>query len=236
MVEMAPLISLENVCRNFDDGAITALRDISLSIFPGDVTVMLGPSGSGKSTLIHIMGGFDGVFQRQRRVARPAGNERQSLDELRRNQIGFVFQEFHLLPTLTASENVEMALAAHGLSSAAQKRRAAELLDQVGLSARMKHFPFALSGGERQRVAIARSIANRPLLLLADEPTGNLDSENAAKIADLLLDIHRVHNTALVIVTHDSALAERGQRRHPYQRRPDRRRNVMLMDRNGGSA
>lgn len=213
MAEPIPLIRLENVSRLFDDGAITALHDINLSIFAGEFTVVLGPSGSGKSSLIHIMGGFDtcssgDVYWKGQPIL-----DQKSWTALRRSQIGFVFQEFHLLPTLTAMENVEIALSGHGLSSFAQRRRAAELLDQVGLGARMNHLPYALSGGERQRVAIARSIANRPTLLLADEPTGSLDSDNAKVVADLLLDIQRNQETTLVMVTHDSALGARGQRR-----------------------
>jgi putative ABC transport system ATP-binding protein len=204
---------LQNVSRIFDDGAITALRNINLSIFPGEFTVLLGPSGSGKSTLIHIMGGFDACTSGSVCWKGRPVTDSKSWTALRRSEIGFVFQEFHLLPTLTATENVELALAAHGLSTAAQRRRAADLLEQVGLGARMKHLPHALSGGERQRVAIARSIANRPTLLLADEPTGNLDSESAGVVTDLLLDIHRTQKTTLVVVTHESALAGRGERR-----------------------
>jgi putative ABC transport system ATP-binding protein len=132
--------------------------------------------------------------------------------KLRASQIGIVFQEFHLLPTLTAMENVELALT-DGRSSRDRQRRAAELLARVGLEARMRHLPAALSGGERQRVAIARSLANTPSLLLADEPTGNLDTANAASIMDLLLEIQQTHGTALVLATHDESLAMRCRRR-----------------------
>jgi ABC-type lipoprotein export system ATPase subunit len=213
MVEANPLVRLENVSRVFDDGAVTALRDINLSVAPGEFTVIVGPSGSGKSSLIHIMGGFDTpsagtVYWKGSPVL-----DQRSWTKLRRKEIGFIFQEFHLLPTLTALENVDMALSGQGLSSLVRMRRATELLEQVGLGPRMTHLPHALSGGERQRVAIARSIANRPILLLADEPTGNLDSDNAGMVADLLLDIHKKQQTALVMVTHDEALAVRGERR-----------------------
>jgi ABC-type lipoprotein export system ATPase subunit len=213
MADAIPLVRLENVSRIFDDGAVVALREINLSFDPGEFTVIVGPSGSGKSSLIHIMGGFDTastgtVYWK----GGPVLNKR-AWTKLRRNEIGFIFQEFHLLPTLTALENVDMALSGQGLSSMVRTRRATELLEQVGLGARMKHLPHALSGGERQRVAIARSIANRPILLLADEPTGNLDSENARMVADLLLDTHKKQQTALVMVTHDDALAARSQRR-----------------------
>jgi ABC-type lipoprotein export system ATPase subunit len=212
MDQTAPLVRLENVSRIFDDGAVTALRDINLSISAGEFAVVIGPSGSGKSSLIHIMGGFDtsssgSVYWN----GEPVLNQ-TSWTNLRRSQIGFIFQEFHLLPTLTALENVDMAMSGQGLSALTRTRRARELLEQVGLGARMTHLPHALSGGERQRVAIARSIANRPILLLADEPTGNLDSENAHMVTDLLLDIHAKQKTALVMVTHDAELAARGQR------------------------
>jgi len=145
-------------------------------------------------------------------LARGAGARSAQWRKLRASQIGIVFQEFHLLPTLTAMENVELALT-DGRSSRDRQRRAAELLARVGLEARMRHLPAALSGGERQRVAIARSLANTPSLLLADEPTGNLDTANAASIMDLLLEIQQTHGTALVLATHDESLAMRCRRR-----------------------
>ncbi len=205
------LLRLENVNRIYDDGAISALHDINLSIDTGEFAAIVGPSGSGKSTLIHIMGGFDtcssgAVYWRGRAI-----KDRDDWTKLRRDQIGFIFQEFHLLPTLTAVENVETALSGRGMPSGLQRKRAMELLDGMGLGARAKHLPYALSGGERQRVAIARSIANRPALLLADEPTGSLDSSNATAVIDLLLDLHR-NGMTLVMVTHDLAIAARSPR------------------------
>jgi putative ABC transport system ATP-binding protein len=207
------LLRVENVRREFDGGRVKALRGVNLSIAAGDCLAILGKSGSGKSTLIHIMGGCDQpssgtVYWRGRAIARQGEWRR-----LRATEIGIVFQEFLLLPALTALENVEMALLANGGGAAERRRRSAELLLQVGLQDRADHLPNALSGGERQRVAIARSIANRPHLLLADEPTGNLDSANAEMIADLLLDIQRTHGTTLVLVTHDENLALRCTRR-----------------------
>ena len=184
------LIELENVSRVFDDGAVQALRGIDLAIAAGEFVAIVGPSGSGKSSLVHIMAGFDRPTG-GRVLLEGRGNARRSAHgpTLRRKEIGIVFQEFLLLPTLSALENVEIAMSGTGLAASAQRSRAAELLDQVGLSARMKHLPHALSGGERQRVAIARSIANRPEFLLCDEPTGNLDSENARAVIELLLSI-----------------------------------------------
>src|SRR5271165_1920213 len=213
MTASAPLIRLENVTRSFDGDAVVALRDVSFSTDARDCVAISGRSGSGKSTLIHILSGCDEatsgrVYWREEPV-RAQRNWRL----LRATQIGIIFQEFHLLPTLTAMENVELALMGKGITSRERTRRAAELLARVGLETRMRHLPAALSGGERQRVAIARSIANKPSLLLADEPTGNLDSANAASIMDLLLEIQQTHGAALVLATHDESLAMRCRRR-----------------------
>jgi putative ABC transport system ATP-binding protein len=213
MTGSMPLIRIENVTRVFENGAVAALRGVSLSIHAGDCVAIIGKSGSGKSSLIHIMGGCDSptsgkVYWRGEPV-----RDQQRWRSLRATEIGIIFQEFHLLPALTAIENVEMALMGKGISSKERRRRSAELLERVGLAARVDHLPGALSGGERQRVAIARSIANNPSLLLADEPTGNLDSANATLIVDLLLEIQQTHGTALVLVTHDEGLAARCLRR-----------------------
>jgi putative ABC transport system ATP-binding protein len=191
---------------------VVALRDVDLTIFAAECTTIVGRSGSGKSCLVNVMCGFDvpssgRVCFAGRPVARPG-----SWTSLRRRQIGIVFQEFHLFPTLTAIENVEMPLLGSALSATQRRDRAGNLLEQVGLSARTEHLPHELSGGERQRVAIARSIVNEPELLLADEPTGSLDSESADSIVALLFEIQRTRAMALVIVTHDEALASCGQR------------------------
>jgi predicted ABC-type transport system involved in lysophospholipase L1 biosynthesis ATPase subunit len=211
-VTAAPLITLDNVSRIFDDGSVVALDGIDMSIARGEFVSIVGRSGSGKSSLVHIMAGFD----------RPTGgrvlwqgkevSERVAWTQLRRGQIGIVFQEFLLLPTLSALENVEIAMSGTGISAPARKKRAAALLEQVGLGARFRHLPFQLSGGERQRVAIARSLANQPALLLSDEPTGNLDSANAADVVELLLALRAEAGTTLVLVTHDEALAARADR------------------------
>jgi ABC-type lipoprotein export system ATPase subunit len=205
----APLLELSDVSRTFDDGSVIALRGIDLAVQRGAFLSIVGPSGSGKSSLVHIMAGFDRptagrVLWQGIEVA-----DRRSWTALRRDKIGIVFQEFLLLPTLSALENVEIAMSGTGLAAAERRRRAAELLEQVGLGERFRHLPFALSGGERQRVAIARSLANRPEFLLADEPTGNLDSENAAAVLELLLELRRQAGMTLVLVTHDDAVAAR---------------------------
>jgi putative ABC transport system ATP-binding protein len=212
MTDSSALVRLENVSREFDDGAVVALCDISFSTCAGDCVALLGKSGSGKSTLIHMLSGCDEattgkVYWREEQVC-----DQRMWRRLRARHIGIVFQEFYLLPTLTAMENVELALM-DGRSSRERGRRAAELLARVGLEARMRHLPAALSGGERQRVAIARSLASTPALLLADEPTGNLDSATAASIMDLLLEIQQTHGMALVLATHDENLARRCRRR-----------------------
>ena len=190
-----------------------ALRGVDIAIAAGEFAVIVGPSGSGKSSIVHIMAGFDQPSGGRVLWRGRALRDQRAWTDLRRNEIGVVFQEFLLLPTLSALENVEIAMSGTGLSSGEQRRRAAELLDRVGLSARLKHLPHALSGGERQRVAIARSIANRPALLLCDEPTGNLDSSNARVVVDLLLSIREANAMTLVLVTHDRELALRGDRR-----------------------
>ncbi len=207
-----PLIALAGASRSFDDGAIVALRSVDLAIAAGECVAILGPSGSGKSSIVNLMSGIDrpsggGILWNGRPVA-----SRRAWARLRRNDIGIVFQEFHLLPTLTARENVEMALMGHGIAAEARRRRAEGALERVGLSHRLDNLPHALSGGERQRVAIARAIVNAPRLLLADEPTGNLDSANTEAVADLLFNLQRDTGMTLVLVTHDEQLAARCRR------------------------
>lgn len=213
MSNSVPLIRLENISRVFDGGAVVALDAVDLTIYKAERVALLGKSGSGKSTLIHILGGCERATSGNVYWCEEPVRDQRLWRSLRATKIGIVFQEFHLMPALTAIENVEMALVGKGISSAERRRYSGELLERVGLSARMDHLPKALSGGERQRVAIARSIANKPLLLLADEPTGNLDSANAASIADLLFELQRTNGTTLVLATHDTTLAARCERR-----------------------
>jgi len=194
-------------------GPVTAVADVTLTISPGEHMAIRGPSGCGKSTLLHMLGCVDtpssGTLLFNGHNVSSLSDRERSL--LRLRQIGFVFQRFFLLPMLTAWENIELPQAEAGRSKTERRSRTAELLDYVGLSARAEHTPSELSGGEMQRVAIARALANRPRLLLADEPTGELDRSTGDQIA-ALLDRVNADGTAIVIVTHDGALAERCRR------------------------
>jgi len=209
------IVDAAHVTREFQmpAGPVTAVRDVSVQIAGGEYIAVRGPSGCGKSTLLHMLGCVDapssGVLTFDGHdVARMSDSERS---RLRLRQIGFVFQRFFLLPMLTAAENVELPLSEAGVGRRERAARVAELLDYVGLSARAGHRPSQLSGGEMQRVAIARALANRPRLLLADEPTGELDAATGAQIT-ALLDRVNGDGTALVIVTHDADLAHRARR------------------------
>jgi putative ABC transport system ATP-binding protein len=200
-------------------GPVTALRDVSIAISPGEYVAIAGPSGCGKSTLLHLLGCVDApttgslVFE-GRDVARLTERERS---RIRLTRIGFVFQRFFLLPMLSAWENVELPQAEIGIHPADRRARTRELLDYVGLSDRGHHRPSQLSGGEMQRVAIARALANRPGLLLADEPTGELDEDTGEQVADLFDRVH-ADGTAIVVVTHNPVLAVRAQRRLAMKR------------------
>jgi putative ABC transport system ATP-binding protein len=205
----APLMALRRVSRIHDGGAIAALKNVDLEIKSGDCVAIVGASGSGKSSLVNLLCGIDypsngTVLWNGRPVRRQAQWAR-----LRRTSIGIVFQEFNLIPTLTAIENVELALFGRGMSYARRQGRAAISLDRVGLEPRMHSRVTTLSGGERQRVAIARALVNDPTLLLADEPTGSLDSANAALVADLLFRLRADPKMTIVLVTHNEALAAR---------------------------
>jgi len=194
-------------------GPVTAVKDVTLQVRGGDHVAVRGPSGCGKSTLLHMLGCVEtpssGTLLFDGQDVGGLSDARRSL--LRLNQIGFVFQRFFLLPMLTASENIELPMSEAGLAKAKRRARARELLEYVGLAARADHRPSQLSGGEMQRVAIARALANGPRLLLADEPTGELDESTGAQIASLLDRVNQ-GGTALVIVTHDPALADRAAR------------------------
>ena len=204
-----PLIALAGVSRAFDDGAIVALRSIDLAIRAGECVAILGPSGSGKSSIVNLLSGIDRPTGGRVLWNGKAIKSRRAWARLRRSEVGIVFQEFNLLPTLTARENVEIALMGRGIEADDRRELAEVALTNVGLGHRIGHLPHALSGGERQRVAIARSIVNAPRLLLADEPTGNLDSANADIVADLLFTLQRAAGMTLVLVTHDEDLARR---------------------------
>jgi putative ABC transport system ATP-binding protein len=208
------MISLKNVSMVLSAAgrSVRILDGISLSIPSKQTMAIVGPSGSGKSTLLGLMAGLDrpttGSIELNGRDITTLSESRMA--QVRRETIGYIFQSFHLIPTLTAAENVAVPLELGGERQAGM--RAAELLTAVGLSDRMDHYPVQLSGGEQQRVAVARAFACRPPILLADEPTGNLDSTTGASVIDLLLSLHRDFGTTLVLVTHDTTLAALMQR------------------------
>jgi lipoprotein-releasing system ATP-binding protein len=190
-------------------GLLEVLRGADLRVEAGEMVAVIGASGVGKSTLLHVLGGLDGLDAGTLRIGDTpletmADEQRVAF---RNSRVGFVFQFHHLLPEFTALENVEMPLLIGGVSVSARRARAMSLLERVGLATRVDHLPGALSGGEQQRVAIARALASQPALLLADEPTGNLDEHTAADIQSLLRDIHREQGLTSVIVTHNPAMA-----------------------------
>ena len=208
------------VCRNISktynegDAATPVLNDVSLSIKAGEHVAILGSSGSGKSTLLHILGGLDsptnGVVEFNGKALN--GLNSNALAKLRNDKMGFIYQFHHLLGEFSAQENVAMPLRIRGLSTKEANEKAGLLLDEVGLSHRKDHLPSAMSGGERQRVAIARALVTEPTVVLADEPTGNLDDSTGEQIYQLLKSLSQKKKTAFVVVTHDIALAKRMDR------------------------
>lgn len=215
-----PVIQLEHITRTFDIGGkpYNAVNDISLTINPGDFIAIMGASGSGKSTLMNIMGCLDSPTQgtylfEGNNITKERGSR---LVDIRRNKIGFVFQSFNLLPRLTAVRNVELPLIYAGVRPKERRRRAIEALNQVGLSQRLEQKPTKLSGGEQQRVAVARALINRPSIILADEPTGNLDSKTSIEIMSLLKSLHQAGST-IVIVTHDTSVAEQAEKQYHFK-------------------
>ena len=208
------MISVRGLSMRFTSGgaAVDVLADISLDVPPGQFLAVAGPSGSGKSTLLGLVAGLDqptagGITVAGVEITR-LGED--ALARFRRDTIGYVFQSYHLIPTLTALENVAVPLELAGEPHALE--RAGALLAEVGLAGRAHHYPVQLSGGEQQRVAVARAVCRRPRLLLADEPTGNLDSATGKQIIELLVDLHRNLGSTLVLVTHDGALAAHADR------------------------
>jgi putative ABC transport system ATP-binding protein len=201
------LLEVRGVHRRFDDGRVQALRGIDLTVRTGEFVAIAGPSGCGKSTLLQLLGALDNPDEGEVLFRSRALSKLPDPGRFRATTVGFVFQAFHLIPTLTALENVQMPMFEMPWRGAERRSRAGQLLETVGLGQRLGHLPQKLSGGERQRVAIARSLANEPELLLADEPTGNLDSESAGRVMELLVDLHRSRGMTLVIVTHDPVVA-----------------------------
>jgi putative ABC transport system ATP-binding protein len=211
-----PLIHSRGLTRRYTVGkaVVAALSEIELTIPRGEFTALVGPSGSGKSTLLNLIGGLD----------RPSAGEvqvdglslgsatEQQLVRYRRERVGFIFQSFNLLPTFSALENVESPMMLAEIPRSERRARARDLLESVGLAARLLHKPNELSGGEKQRIAIARALANRPLLLLADEPTGNLDSKTGGAVLELLCGLLKAQGVTLIMVTHDPEVAARADR------------------------
>ncbi len=211
----APILVMERLCKSYQLGTVElkALRDIDLTIGAGEYVAIMGPSGSGKSTLLNMIGCLD---RPTRGTYQLAGEDVSRLDDdalsaIRGLQIGFIFQSYNLIAQLNVIENIEVPMFYQGVGERASEQRANELARMVGLGDRTKHRPFELSGGEQQRVAIARALANNPVITLADEPTGNLDTESGREILNILDDLHTQRKT-LIIVTHDHDIAKRAQR------------------------
>jgi putative ABC transport system ATP-binding protein len=212
---MKRIIEASGVTRDYpyEGDVVHALRGVDLGVAPGEMVAIMGPSGCGKSTLLNLLSGVDPpssgrVVLLDRDLARLSDRERS---RLRLTRVGFVFQRFHLLPVLSAAENVELPMAEAGVGRRESQGRARELLEFVGLGHRLRHRPPQLSGGEQQRVAIARALANRPAVVFADEPTGELDRRTGAEVLGLFERVN-AEGTTLVVVTHDAAVAERAHR------------------------
>jgi putative ABC transport system ATP-binding protein len=215
-VEPTQVYELHGVSKTYSlgGGHVQAVKELDITIAAGDAVAIAGPSGSGKTTLLQLLGGLDrpsagSVVFEGRDLATMRDGE---LSALRLGTFGFVFQQFNLIPTLTAAQNVEVALAPAGGSGTSRREKVRALLESVGLAARADHVPSKLSGGEQQRVAIARALANEPHVLLADEPTGNLDSATGAEIIQLLLSLSAEGRRTVIVVTHDADIAARAHR------------------------
>ena len=211
-----PIVQLREVTKDYKRGAeiVHVLQGLTLDVAPGEFLALMGPSGSGKTTLLNILGGIDRASQGRVAVAgeRLDQMNESALARWRARHVGFIFQMYHLLPVLNAARNVELPLLLTGLSRGERQRRVAAALQLVGLSDRAKHRPGELSGGQEQRVGIARAIVADPTLLLADEPTGDLDRKSGDEILDLLVALNREHGKTIIMVTHDPQAAERATR------------------------
>lgn len=206
------IIKVENVWKTYKLGEVdlTVLKGVNLRIRQGSFVAIMGPSGSGKSTLLHIIGALDlpskgKAYINGRDISQMSEDE---LSKVRGQKIGFVFQQFNLLHNLTAMENVTLPMVFQGVKEKERRKRAEELLTSLGLEKRLEHLPSELSGGERQRIAIARALANDPDIIVADEPTGNLDSTTGKKIMDILVDLHKNQKKTIIVVTHDPNIAD----------------------------
>jgi putative ABC transport system ATP-binding protein len=208
----SPTLEARNLYKTYDDGRIEALRGVDLSIAAGEYVAITGPSGSGKSTLLHLLGGLDTPTSGEVLFRSNELGKSINLDTYRSRNVGFIFQAFHLMPTLRAIENVQLPMIGADRKRRDRASTAKALLEEVGLAHRMMQYPNQLSAGERQRVAIARALANEPEILLADEPTGNLDSVNTARTMEMLTGIQKQRGMTLIVVTHEDEVAHAAAR------------------------
>ena len=213
---MDPIVTCRGLSKTFGKGelAVHALRDVDLDIMPGDIATLAGPSGSGKTTLLNMIGALDEPTSGEVSVdGQPlSGLSRSQLSDLRLSKIGFVFQSYNLIPVLSARENIEFVLQLQGVSAAERRDRAMNAIKEVGLSGMEDRRPGKMSGGQQQRVAVARALVSRPKIVLADEPTANLDSKNALELVDLMRNLNREHGTTFLIGTHDIRVMEHSMR------------------------
>ena len=207
-----PLISLFYVVKEYDKGTVKALNGVNLDIFEGEFVSIIGPSGSGKSTLLNMLGALDKPTRGKIYIDGIDLVKEKDLSEFRQEKIGFVFQLHNLIPNLSVFDNVQIPLLPTGMSNKEMKERASEIIRAVGLEDKKKQRPNKLSGGQRQRVAIARALVNNPSIILADEPTGSLDSKTGEMILNLLMEMHERYNVTLIIVTHDNGVAALAER------------------------
>jgi len=208
----SPILEARSLVKSYDEGRIEALRGVDLSIGTGEYIAITGPSGSGKSTLLHLLGGLDTATSGKVLFKNAGLGKEIDLDTYRSEKVGFIFQAFHLMSTLPAIENVQLPMLGFKRKGFDRAAQAANLLRELGMEHRATQYPNQLSGGERQRVAIARALANSPEILLADEPTGNLDSVNSARIMEILIGIQKHRGMTLIVVTHEHAIAHSAAR------------------------
>jgi len=209
---ISPQLEVRNLCKSYDEGRIEALRGVDLSIAQGEFLAISGASGSGKSTLLQLLGGLDTPTSGEVLFENRALDTAFNFDDYRAHRVGFIFQAFYLLPTLRAIENVQVPMLAVSQDAHNRAERAEALLCEMGLQHRLNQYANELSAGERQRVAIARALANHPSILLADEPTGNLDSVNSARIMEILTGIQKQRGMTLIVVTHENEIAHSAAR------------------------
>ncbi|MHC4415943.1 MAG: ABC transporter ATP-binding protein [Planctomycetota bacterium] len=207
-----PIIAARDLVKTYDRGRVRALDGLDLNVRPGEFVSVVGPSGSGKSTLLHVLGALERPDSGRVLLDGKDLAGQRRLDRVRARFLGFIFQLHNLLPTLTALENVEVPLRALGVGRRVRTRRATALLDSVGMQERLTHRPSELSGGERQRVAVARALVNEPKVILADEPTGDLDRAAGDRVMELIRSLHRERGLTLILVTHDLELAGLAER------------------------